>query len=173
VQGINDLVTPFLSVFLSEVFAGSGSDMDAWQLDELSAHALGNVEADCYWCLAKLLDCIQDHYTFAQPGIQRQVCAPAPLQVNNRAHVHPWAATSCQEAAPLTHPYSGGPPLRAQVFKLGELVRRIDAAMFDHIEGQGLQFLQFAFRWYNCLMLREVPFSLVRLPASPHCARTP
>jgi hypothetical protein len=51
---------------------------------------------------------------------------------------------------------------RIQVFKLGELVRRIDAAMFDHIEGQGLQFLQFAFRWYNCLMLREVPFSLVR-----------
>lgn len=50
---------------------------------------------------------------------------------------------------------------RIQVFKLGELVRRIDAAMFDHIEGQGLQFLQFAFRWYNCLMLREVPFSLV------------
>ena len=30
------------------------------------------VEADCYWCLAKMLDSIQDHYTFAQPGIQRQ-----------------------------------------------------------------------------------------------------
>lgn len=31
------------------------------------------VEADCYWCLCKLLDGIQDHYTHAQPGIQRTV----------------------------------------------------------------------------------------------------
>jgi len=32
-----------------------------------------DVEADCYWCLSKLLDSIQDHYTDAQPGIQRTV----------------------------------------------------------------------------------------------------
>lgn len=32
-----------------------------------------DVEADCYWCLSKLLDGIQDHYTDAQPGIQRTV----------------------------------------------------------------------------------------------------
>ena len=31
------------------------------------------MEADAYWCLSKLLDSIQDHYTFAQPGIQRMV----------------------------------------------------------------------------------------------------
>ena len=30
-----------------------------------------DVEADCYWCLCKVLDSIQDHYTFAQPGIQK------------------------------------------------------------------------------------------------------
>lgn len=30
-------------------------------------------EADSYWCLCKLLDSIQDHYTHAQPGIQRTV----------------------------------------------------------------------------------------------------
>ncbi len=30
-----------------------------------------NVEADCYWCLCKMLDGIQDNYTYAQPGIQR------------------------------------------------------------------------------------------------------
>lgn len=32
-----------------------------------------DVEADCYWCLSKLLEGIQDHYTYAQPGIQRTV----------------------------------------------------------------------------------------------------
>ena len=31
------------------------------------------VEADSFWCLSKLLEGIQDNYTFAQPGIQRQV----------------------------------------------------------------------------------------------------
>mmetsp|Transcript_40460 Transcript_40460/g.77301 ORF Transcript_40460/g.77301 Transcript_40460/m.77301 type:complete len:181 (+) Transcript_40460:494-1036(+) len=93
--------------------------MNQWEVDQLSRAALWQVEADCYWCLAKMLDCIQDHYTFAQPGIQRQV------------------------------------------FKLSELVRRIDGPMYTHVEAQGLQFLQFSFRWFNCLMLREVPFALV------------
>ncbi|XP_028555929.1 GTPase-activating protein GYP1 isoform X2 [Dendrobium catenatum] len=73
VQGINDLVTPFLI----------------------------------------------DHYTFAQPGIQRLV------------------------------------------FKLKELVRRIDEPVSRHMEEQGLEFLQFAFRWFNCLLIREIPFHLV------------
>lgn len=31
------------------------------------------VEADSYWCLTKLLDNIQDHYTSSQPGLQRMV----------------------------------------------------------------------------------------------------
>ena len=37
------------------------------------AQAVDAAEADAYWCLCKLLDGIQDHYTHAQPGIQRTV----------------------------------------------------------------------------------------------------
>ncbi|WVZ02697.1 hypothetical protein V8G54_023503 [Vigna mungo] len=113
VQGINDLVTPFLVVFLSEYFEG---DIDNWSMSDLSPDTISNVEADCYCCLSKLLDGMQDHYTFAQPGIQRLV------------------------------------------FKLKELVTRIDAApepVSRHLEDQGLDFLQFAFRWFNCLLIRE------------------
>ena len=33
------------------------------------------IEADSYWCMSKLLDGIQDNYTFAQPGIQTKVSA--------------------------------------------------------------------------------------------------
>ncbi|KAJ9701645.1 hypothetical protein PVL29_006841 [Vitis rotundifolia] len=116
VQGINDLVTPFLVVFLSEYLEGS---MDNWSIIDLSPEKISNVEADCYWCLSKLLDGMQDHYTFAQPGIQRLV------------------------------------------FKLKELVRRIDEPVSRHMEEQGLEFLQFAFRWFNCLLIREIPFNLV------------
>lgn len=69
-QGINDLATPFLVVFLSEYLEGS---IDCWSITDLSLENMSNVEADCYWCLSKLLDGMQDHYTFAQPGIQRLV----------------------------------------------------------------------------------------------------
>ncbi|TXG72754.1 hypothetical protein EZV62_001333 [Acer yangbiense] len=70
VQGINDLVTPFLVVFLSEYLEG---DVDNWSVSNLSPEKISDIEADCYWCLSKLLDGMQDHYTFAQPGIQRLV----------------------------------------------------------------------------------------------------
>eukprot|EP00850_Spirogloea_muscicola_P010357 SM000060S19689 [mRNA] locus=s60:670757:673815:+ [translate_table: standard] len=116
VQGINDLVTPFMVVFLSEYFEG---DMQTWAVDKLTIDTLYQVEADSYWCLSKLLDGIQDHYTFAQPGIQRLV------------------------------------------FKLREIVRRIDEPVTKHMEEQGLEFLQFAFRWFNCLLIRELPFHLI------------
>lgn len=86
VQGINDLVTPFLVVFLSEYLEGS---IENWSISDLSPDKISDIEADCYWCLSKLLDGMQDHYTFAQPGIQRLV------------------------------------------FKLKELVRRIDGILFS------------------------------------------
>ncbi|CAL1365914.1 unnamed protein product [Linum trigynum] len=116
VQGINDLATPFLIVFLSEHLEG---DIDSWSISDLPLEKIFDVEADCYWCLSKLLDGMQDHYTFAQPGIQRLV------------------------------------------FRLKELVRRIDEPISVHMEEQGLEFLQFAFRWFNCLLIREIPFNLV------------
>ncbi|KAF3513215.1 hypothetical protein F2Q69_00001411 [Brassica cretica] len=116
VQGINDLVTPFLVIFLSEYLEGG---VESWSMSDLSSERISDVEADCYWCLTKLLDGMQDHYTFAQPGIQRLV------------------------------------------FKLKELVRRIDEPVARHMEEQGLEFLQFAFRWYNCLLIREIPYSII------------
>jgi hypothetical protein len=70
VQGVNDLATPFLVVFLSEHLEG---DMDSWDFTKLSPETIYQVEADSLWCLTALLDGIQDHYTFAQPGIQRLV----------------------------------------------------------------------------------------------------
>ena len=32
--------------------------------------------------------------------------------------------------------------------------------MCQHMESEGLEFLQFSFRWVNCLLLREIPFQL-------------
>lgn len=53
-QGVNDLVTPFLAVFLSEHF--ETADMSAWQASSLSEAQLLAAEADSYWCLCKLVE---------------------------------------------------------------------------------------------------------------------
>lgn len=190
VQGMSDLVVPFLQVFLEEAFAAASNEAPAtlladtpecaWAplLDRFSApqlallaaggggdaacdaralarataiaaeddtcavpaaaqqgppspaprcgpgapaealRAFSDAEADSYWCLCKLLDGIQDFYTFAQPGLQRKVGA------------------------------------------LAALVRRVDPGLDAHLGAQGLEYLQFAFRWVNCLLLRELPAAL-------------
>jgi hypothetical protein len=69
VQGLNDLATPFYAVFLAPwVDPWAATDVDA-----ADAAVLADVEADVYWCLCRLLEGIQDHYTPSQPGIQRMI----------------------------------------------------------------------------------------------------
>ncbi|XP_041833350.1 TBC1 domain family member 22A isoform X2 [Melanotaenia boesemani] len=112
VQGINDLVTPFFVVFVFEYIEEEVENFDVSSLQE---EALRNIEADSFWCMSKLLDGIQDNYTFAQPGIQRKVKA------------------------------------------LEELVSRIDASVHRHMQQYEVEYLQFAFRWMNNLLMRELP----------------
>ncbi|KAI7870214.1 rab-GTPase-TBC domain-containing protein [Spinellus fusiger] len=119
VQGINDLVTPIFEVFLSAYIEEDPEEYDIRQLDK---ELLDVIEADSFWCLSKLLDGIQDNYTFAQPGIQRQITT------------------------------------------LRELVSRIDVRLALHLQNQGIEFIQFAFRWMNCLLMRELPLkSTIRM----------
>ncbi len=68
VQGINDLATPLYAVFLSP-----WADLDCASLDHVEPRVLLDVEADVYWCLARLVEGIQDHYTPSQPGIQKMI----------------------------------------------------------------------------------------------------
>uniref|UniRef100_A0A3B3ZP86 Rab-GAP TBC domain-containing protein n=1 Tax=Periophthalmus magnuspinnatus TaxID=409849 RepID=A0A3B3ZP86_9GOBI len=112
VQGINDLVTPFFVVFVFEYIEEEVENFDVSSLEE---EALKNIEADSFWCMSKLLDGIQDNYTFAQPGIQRKVKA------------------------------------------LEELVSRIDESVHRHMHQYEVEYLQFAFRWMNNLLMRELP----------------
>lgn len=112
VQGINDLVTPFFVVFVFEYIEEEVENFDVSSLEE---EALRNIEADSFWCMSKLLDGIQDNYTFAQPGIQKKVKA------------------------------------------LEELVSRIDESVHRHMHHYEVEYLQFAFRWMNNLLMRELP----------------
>lgn len=134
VQGMNDLVTPFIFVFLSEGIS-EGIEDSILTMADLSnipnaEEALTNAEADSYWCLTALLSDIQDYYTFSQPGIQRRV------------------------------------------HYLRELVARVDSNLCTHLEDEGLDFLQFAFRWMNCLLMRELPFPLIARVWDTYLAET-
>lgn len=115
VQGINDLATPLIAVFLSGYYGGKDV-LNGHIMEDLSDTTLAEVEADVYWCLTNLLAGIQDHYTTDQPGVQRMV------------------------------------------MKLEELINRIDKGLAEYFSSMGITFMQFAFKWMNCLLLRE--FSL-------------
>jgi hypothetical protein len=73
VQGINDLATPLLVVFLADYFQGDEDVLDGHVMNHLSEERLQELEADVYWSLTNLLAGIQDHYTSDQPGVQRMV----------------------------------------------------------------------------------------------------
>ncbi|VDM20904.1 unnamed protein product, partial [Hydatigera taeniaeformis] len=109
VQGINDLLTPFVVVFLSE-YTKTGVFPSEQLLD---------LEGDVFWCVSRLLDTIQDNYTFAQPGIQ-----------NN-------------------------------VNKLSSLIERLDNELHRHLMEHKVEYLQFAFRWMNNLLIRELPLRCI------------
>ena len=96
VQGINDLATPFMVVFiLDEILDGNlskipGLGQSGSETETLSEEIQWSIEADTFWCLTRLLDTIQDHFTFAQPGIQRQVQALEDIikRVDEKLHEH-------------------------------------------------------------------------------------
>ena len=131
VQGMNDLLTPLLLISLhpyvdptNDNNNNNNSDNNSKIIDQtvvlrcdvaqISPQIMLDVEADAYWCLTKLLDDIQDHYTASQPGIQRMV------------------------------------------LKLEDLMKRTNADLHAHLEEEGVNYVQFAFRWMNCLLLREL-----------------
>lgn len=123
VQGMNDLVTPFFVTYLSEFIPGHRlSDVESFDVSKLPDAIIRGVEADTFWSFSKLLDSIQDNYTFAQPGIQRLVSL------------------------------------------LSRVMSRVDAALHEHLTRHSVQYLQFAFRWMNNLLIRELPLRcIVRL----------
>ncbi|KAI9787521.1 MAG: GTPase-activating protein [Geoglossum umbratile] len=48
------------------------------------------------------------------------------------------------------------PGIQRQVSALRDLTVRIDAGLAKHLEKEGVEFIQFSFRWMNCLLMREV-----------------
>lgn len=116
VQGINDLLTPFFTVFLTE-YTDKNVDIQKVDIENLPKDQLKQLEADSYWCMSKLLERIQENYVFSQPGIQKNVKS------------------------------------------LEDLIKRIDINLYNHLRRNNVEFIQFAFRWMNNLLMREIPLN--------------
>ena len=59
--------------YLINICFVAGAHLDTHDVESVSPDVRDAVEADSFWCMSRLLDGIQDNYTFAQPGIQTKV----------------------------------------------------------------------------------------------------
>ncbi|KAI0892144.1 RabGAP/TBC [Annulohypoxylon nitens] len=48
------------------------------------------------------------------------------------------------------------PGIQRQVAALRDLTARIDEGLAKHLENEHVEFIQFSFRWMNCLLMREI-----------------
>lgn len=48
------------------------------------------------------------------------------------------------------------PGIQRQVADLRDLTTRIDGDLATHLQNEGVEFIQFSFRWMNCLLMREI-----------------
>ncbi|KIP10937.1 hypothetical protein PHLGIDRAFT_115074 [Phlebiopsis gigantea 11061_1 CR5-6] len=51
---------------------------------------------------------------------------------------------------------AGQPGIQRSVKRMADLVARIDPPLAAHLESENVEFMQFAFRWMNCLLMREI-----------------
>ncbi|TKC41714.1 hypothetical protein EI555_005015, partial [Monodon monoceros] len=124
-----DLWTFFTSCFTEE-------DVENFDVTNLSQDMLRSIEADSFWCMSKLLDGIQDNYTFAQPGIQKKVKALEELVSRIDATTLFNSPCAVGGTGILPHP---------------------NRKVHNHFRRYEVEYLQFAFRWMNNLLMRELP----------------
>ncbi|KAL1956595.1 hypothetical protein VTO42DRAFT_7006 [Malbranchea cinnamomea] len=66
-----------------------------------------------------------------------------------------WCLTKLLDGIQDNYVYAQ-PGIHRQVNALHDLTRRIDSALAKHLEKEGVEFMQFSFRWMNCLLMREI-----------------
>ncbi|KAI2142088.1 GTPase-activating protein [Ophidiomyces ophidiicola] len=79
-----------------------------------------------------------------------------PKQVLNAVEADSfWCLTKLLDGIQDNYIYAQ-PGIHRQVNALHDLTKRIDATLVKHLEAEGIEFMQFSFRWMNCLLMREI-----------------
>jgi hypothetical protein len=71
-----------------------------------------------------------------------------------------WCLTSLLSGI-QDHYTADQPGVQRMVRRLEDLANRIDSALCRHLREEGVEFLQFSFKWMNCLLLREFQLGCV------------
>jgi hypothetical protein len=122
---MDDLLSPLFFVLVGQHADPSDASHVHDQISDIAwlpeAQAR-EVEADCFWCFSRLMECLQDLYTKDQPGI------------------------------------------RKMLILLEQIVRKNSPELARWIQKEAIDYQEFAFRWMNCLLVREFPLvSVLRL----------
>lgn len=127
VQGINDLVTPFFQVFLSSYIGPSYASC---------TNHNSNISTD------------DDVEAFDPSVLPKEV-----LDVVEADSF--WCLTKLLDGIQDNYIHTQ-PGIQRQVTALRDLVQRIDAPLAKHLSTNGVEFIQFSFRWMNCMLMREL-----------------
>lgn len=55
---------------------------------------------------------------------------------------------------------AGQPGIQRCLQQQSDLLASVDSVLSKHFEAEGISMHQFAFRWVNCMLIREVPFQV-------------
>jgi TBC1 domain family member 2 len=89
-------------------------------------------------------------------------CVPPPVLSIIESDTY-WCLTSLLSTI-QDHYTPNQPGLQRQVHTLGSVVKRTDARLHTHLQDLGVEYIQFAFKWCNCLLVREFqPRTVARL----------
>ena len=98
-----------------------------------------------------IVPCWQDNYTFAQPGIQRSIMQMEHLvkTIDSQCHTYSHHLNILPSHVALQFLSPSHPPSLHAV------------SLHRHLQSFHIEYLQFAFRWVNNLLMRELPLRLV------------
>ncbi|CAI5759114.1 unnamed protein product [Candida verbasci] len=151
VQGINDLCTPFYQIFLNNYL---------WQLQRKDQEE----------------DLFIPGYLDSNDEKEQQLLSDSNLMNYDLDNFDPsllsdrvisiieadtyWCLSRLLEN--ITDNYIHQQPgIIRQVNELRNLISKIDLDLLKHFDSEGVEFIQFSFRWMNCLLMRELPIQLI------------
>lgn len=163
VQGINDLSTPFFQIFLGNYL---------WQLQNR------NSNEDLF--IPGILD--------ENDQQEQELLADPKLMTYNSDNIDPsrissrvmsiieadtyWCLSKLLDT--ITDNYIHQQPgIIRQVNELRNLISKIDIDLIRHFDNEGIEFIQFAFRWMNCLLMRELAMPFIIRMWDTYFSETP
>lgn len=133
VQGINDLVTPFYQVFIDELVPAAflRSGTDPQSGNSVSEEASAAVT----------------------------IRVSEDLLRNVEADVF-WCLSLLLDTIQDNYTFSQS-GISRQLQRMRDIVQRTDPKLLRHLDSEGITLIQFAFRWINCLLIREFPLHMI------------